>query len=59
MSLEIYDTMGRKVGTLAQGDVRAGSYSVTWDTRGQTPGVYFCRLIAGNKIITHKVVVVR
>jgi hypothetical protein len=49
VSLRVYDATGRTVRTLASGHQRAGSYSVTWDSRDnrgrQVPrGVYFYRL---------------
>ncbi len=49
VSLRVYDATGRTVRTLASGHQKAGSYSVTWDSRDnrgrQVPrGVYFYRL---------------
>jgi hypothetical protein len=49
VSLRVYDATGRTVRTLASGHQRAGSYSVTWDSRDnrgrEVPrGVYFYRL---------------
>ena len=49
VSLRVYDVTGRTVRTLANGHQKAGSYSVTWDSkdnRGRqvARGVYFYRL---------------
>jgi hypothetical protein len=49
VNLRVYDAAGRTVRTLASGHQRAGSYSVTWDSRDnrgrEVPrGVYFYRL---------------
>jgi hypothetical protein len=49
VNLRVYDVMGRTVRTLANGHQKAGSYSVTWDSkdsRGRrvARGVYFYRL---------------
>jgi hypothetical protein len=49
VSLRVYDATGRTVRTLASGHQKAGTYSVTWDSRDnrgrQVPrGVYFYRL---------------
>jgi hypothetical protein len=49
VSLGVYDVTGRTVRTLASGHQKAGSYSVTWDSKDnrgrQAPrGVYFYRL---------------
>lgn len=61
--LEVYDTGGRRVAVLADRRFEAGISGVTWDGRdawGQrvSAGVYFCRLEAGDRVDTQKVVLV-
>jgi Zn-dependent metalloprotease len=63
-SLRVYDAEGRLVRTLADGAHAAGARSVVWDGRtaaGQPvrPGVYFARLVAGDRIETRRLVVAR
>ncbi|MBM3278200.1 MAG: T9SS type A sorting domain-containing protein [Candidatus Handelsmanbacteria bacterium] len=50
--LEIYDVLGQKVRTLAQGPAEPGFHRVAWDSRDEggramAGGVYFYRLQAG------------
>lgn len=62
--LRICDALGRQVVLLSRGRLAAGRHAVVWeglDSRGQPvgSGVYFARLSAGNRAITHKVLLVR
>jgi hypothetical protein len=64
VSLKVYDSSGRLVKTLVDGDRPAGSYSATWDGKGtsgeQLPsGIYFCRLQAGDATATRKMILLR
>ena len=64
VSLRVYDATGRTVRMLASGFQRAGSYSVSWDSRDdrgrQVPrGVYFYRLDAPGFRSVKKAVVTR
>jgi predicted outer membrane repeat protein len=61
VDLSIYDVAGRHVRTITKGSRPAGRYATTWDGRngeGSTlpPGVYFCRLTAGEIGLTRKIV---
>jgi hypothetical protein len=42
--LEVYDVLGRKVVTLADGYLTAGWHESVWETTGMSSGVYFYRL---------------
>jgi hypothetical protein len=49
VELEIYSVTGRRVHTLASGELAAGAYTFTWEgddesRRAVSPGVYFARL---------------
>ena len=64
LRMEIYDSAGRLVRTLASGMFKAGSYRIRWDGRsdeGETmpSGLYYARLSAASKRIVSKVVLVR
>jgi hypothetical protein len=59
--LDIFDTSGRLVRTLADGAIPAGDHEVDWDGtdrsgRRMKAGIYFCRLQAGPDRATRRVV---
>jgi hypothetical protein len=56
LRLEILDVHGRKVETLVNGVRPAGSYEVTWTPRNRVSGIYFCRLEAGGRVETRKLI---
>ncbi|PJA26146.1 MAG: hypothetical protein CO189_12390 [candidate division Zixibacteria bacterium CG_4_9_14_3_um_filter_46_8] len=47
VSLEVYNLMGQKVGTLVDGFQSAGHKVMRWDASEQSSGVYFARLALG------------
>ncbi|MFC1525215.1 DUF362 domain-containing protein [Candidatus Latescibacterota bacterium] len=62
--LEVYNLLGQRVATLAEGWREAGQYRVRWDGRddgGQelASGVYAYRLVAGERATTRKLVLTR
>ncbi len=64
VKLEIYNTAGRKVACVVDGEQKAGSHSVRWegeDAAGVavSSGVYFSRLTAGKETISRKLVLLR
>ena len=59
VSLTVYDILGRKVETIAEGNHAAGTYSVRWNAGNAASGVYFCRLKAGAREETAKMLLVR
>ena len=64
VSLKVYDSAGRLVRTLAEGDRPAGHYVETWDGRNMrgenaASGVYFSRLDAGSLSQTRKMILLR
>jgi hypothetical protein len=44
VTIDIYDILGRKVGTLQDCIKPAGYHQVIWDAKGISSGVYFYRL---------------
>jgi hypothetical protein len=61
VDLAIYSVDGRRVRTLADGVMPAGSYHLTWPGdddahRGIAPGVYFAQLVANGRRFSHKLV---
>jgi len=59
VSLAVYDIAGRKVATLAQGTMSAGSHEVSWNGAKAPAGVYLYRLSFEGKTLTNRMVVVR
>ena len=59
VTIELLDVSGRKVQTIVEDRLAAGSHAIRW-TRGTLPsGVYFLRLRAGDRIATRKLVLAR
>ena len=62
--LAVYSIDGRLVSVLADSERPPGHHAVTWDgagTRGRAlpPGVYFCRLEAGSRAVTRKILLLK
>ena len=57
--LDVFDALGRLVGTLAEGEHAAGEHPVSWDASAVSTGVYVVRLEAGGRRVSRRVVVVR
>lgn len=55
----VYDVLGRRVATLAQGAFAAGSHEIAIETAGWAPGVYTVRVRAGEAVATQRLTVVR
>jgi len=58
-SLSIYDLSGHKVRTLVSGLQDAGYYTVYFNAADLPSGMYLYRLIAGNEMITKKMVLMK
>lgn len=64
VSLVVYNAFGQKVRTLLDTSLPAGWYVVRWDGkndegRSAASGVYFCRLMAGDKAKTKKMTLMK
>ncbi|MCX7020717.1 MAG: YCF48-related protein, partial [bacterium] len=57
--LAVYDLAGRRVATLADGELAAGRHAIVWSTAGVAPGVYECRMTAGDGVYSTRLVVTR
>ncbi len=44
----VYDVLGSEVATLLNGDMAAGSHSLSFNASGMTSGLYFLRVTSGN-----------
>ncbi len=52
--IEVFDLMGRKVSTLVDAPVSAGTYEVTFHAGDLASGVYIYTMTAGNEVLTRK-----
>jgi hypothetical protein len=59
VTLDVYDILGRKVETLVEGRHAAGTYSVRWNAGANASGIYFCRIKAGTREETAKMLLIR
>jgi hypothetical protein len=59
VTLKVYDTLGREVATLVDGELAASRHEVTFDARGLAAGVYIYRLTAGDEVRTGRMTLVK
>lgn len=59
LTLRVYDVLGREVATLVEGEVEAGSHTVSFDASAFTDGVYFYKIQAGQFAETRKMILLR
>jgi hypothetical protein len=66
VKLVIYNTLGKKVKTLLDGELQAGKYSTTWNGKDDinnkvSSGIYFYQLTFGNNVqsITKKLIILK
>ncbi len=52
--LDVYDTLGRKIAELVDGEQSAGAHRVPFSAVGLSSGLYFCRLESGGFAETRK-----
>lgn len=59
VSLEVYDTHGRRVAALCSGRYNAGSYRLTFDGTSLPAGTYLLRMHTGSQVLTRILKLVR
>jgi hypothetical protein len=59
VTVEVFDILGQKVATLAQGQQSAGVHTVSFDGNSLGSGVYYCRLRAGDFTQMQKMLLMR
>ena len=56
---KVYDLTGKEVGLIVSEEMKAGTYKAGFDGSGLSSGVYFYELIAGDYILTKRMVLIR
>lgn len=56
LKLKVYNILGSEISTLAEGIYQPGTYTVEFNASNLSSGVYIYQLIAGNKILTKKMI---
>lgn len=59
VSLSVYNLLGQKVATVVDRSLGVGKHSVIWDASGMPSGVYFYKLIAGDKSVVRKMLLLK
>lgn len=59
MTLTVHDVFGREVARLAEGELSAGTHSVTWSPDGVASGVYFYSLTTPGRSLTKRMILVQ
>jgi hypothetical protein len=59
VKFEIYDMLGRKVATIIDETLSAGSYERVWDASNLSSGVYITRLVTSNGVFTNKMTLIK
>jgi len=59
VTIDIFDILGRKIETLAEGIMAAGEHKAIWDAGEKPSGIYFYRIKAGDLTETKKMVLMK
>lgn len=58
-TLKVYDTLGREVATLIDGNMNAGTHVARFDAATLGSGLYFARLVSGSNTAVQKLVLMK
>ena len=59
VSIGIFDVLGRQVSELINKVQSKGNYDISWDAADQASGTYFIRMMADDKIMTEKIILIK
>ncbi|UCD94394.1 MAG: T9SS type A sorting domain-containing protein [Candidatus Zixiibacteriota bacterium] len=57
--LDVFNLLGQRVATLADGEFEAGNHEVAWNAQDAPSGVYFYRISAATKVLTKKMLLLK
>lgn len=57
--IDVYDTLGRKVATLVDGQLNSGFHSIIFDGSGMASGVYLYRIVTNEAVISKKMLLIK
>jgi len=57
--VEIFDINGRKIATLIHKRLKAGVRRITWNGASEASGVYICRINAGSKVVSKRLILIK
>ena len=57
--LTIYDILGREIKILVNEHLNKGLYEINWDAYNMSSGIYYYKLVAGNRVEIKKMVLSR
>jgi hypothetical protein len=57
--LAVFDLIGRRISTLLERELHAGSYAARFETEGLSAGIYFYRLVSGSYTAIKKMTVLK
>ncbi len=55
----VFDVLGQQVAELVNNEQSPGRYTVSWDASQHSSGLYMYRLVAGDKVITKKMMLIK
>lgn len=59
VKIDIYDMLGRRVATLVDGTLPAGSHEQVWDASSFSSGVYVSRMVTNNGVFVKKLTLIK
>ena len=59
IKIAVFNMLGEEVAELVKGDIKAGSYTVSWDAADKPSGIYFCKMTGSGFTDTKKMMLVK
>ena len=59
VNLDIFNLLGRKVATIADGYYQAGLHNIKWDASELPSGIYFSKMTVGDKTLTGRMTLIK
>lgn len=59
VTIDVFNVLGQRIATLADGDFEAGDHSILWDAKDGTSGIYFYRLATSDQVFTRKMTLLK